>query len=168
MIFELHAFAQNDDVTSFLQVFLAVALVMAVIYAGRALLRPANPVRSVAMPIPRKSPPVRSRQATNRAEPHQSIATPLTAEPERITLKMPGEIHWQRAIAPMQSSVTRGHRARELHQRASIRLSAADYAFDRMLEELSAVIVLPARATASRTFHVPALTMGAGPTSLAA
>jgi hypothetical protein len=168
MLFELHAFAQNDDVTSFLQVFLAVALVVAVIYAGRALLRPANPVRSVTMPVARKSPPVRSRQATNQAEPQQPVATPSDPEPERIVLKMPGEAHWQRAIAPMQSSITRGHRARELHQRASIRLSAADYAFDRMLEELSAVIVLPVRATASGTFNAPALVMNAGPTSLAA
>ena len=167
MTFELHTLSRNEDVASFLQVFLAVALVVAVIYAVRALLRPADQVRSVAKPVVRKSPPVR-RQVAKQAEPQRPVGVPSSVEQERPLLRMPGEAHWQRAIAPMQSSVTRSHRARELHQRASIRLSAADYAFDRMLEELSAVIVLPVRATASRTFSAPALAMSTGPASLAA
>ena len=166
MISELLALTQNEGVAGFFQVFLGVAAIGGVIYAVRAILRPASPVRATALPVPRKSPPARGRTVPSIPLPR---ATPESHEVQsRLhVLKMTADAHWQRAVAPMQLSVARGHRARDLHQRAAMRLGSADYAFDRMLEELSLVIALPARGAVTGRFEVPALAM-AHPASLAA
>lgn len=168
MISELQAIGQNDDVASFLLVFLVVAIGMALIYAVRALRRPADSVRSSAGKASVRSPLRRPQQVTKQSGAGEAPSASPASAAEVMVARISAERHLERAIAPMQSSVARGYRARELHQRASVRLGAADYAFDRMLEELSAVIAFPERSTAAKGFSIPVLPVTAAPISLAA
>ena len=43
----------------------------------------------------------------------------------------------------MRSSVVGAERAIELHKQCQVKLDAAEYAFERMLEELSAAMTVP-------------------------
>jgi len=168
MISDFQGFVQDHDVASFLQVFVGVGIIIALIYAVRALLRPASVVRSSG-PAVFRGPTVTRSRAVKPTRPLQGQTNPKDLDGPRLALLMlPAEMHWQRAIAPMQSSIARGKRARDFHERAAMRLDAADYAFDRMLEELSSVLTLPGRSAASGSFGMSALSMDAGPASLAA
>ena len=148
----------QDFSDNFLNVFLGVAVFVAFAYAVKALIMPSRPARQ---PVARKPKPTRVKR-TKLARASQSPApiTQADVSAELLPLiAMPDEMQWQRAIAPVHSTIAHGRRAKELHQSAMTRLDAADYALQRLMDELAGVIALPARATANLPMMAPRFEM---------
>ena len=138
----------QDFSDNFLNVFLGVAVFVAFSYAIKALIMPARPAKQTVV---RKRKPARVKRTSRaRAEKRPApIAQPASIVEAVPLIAMPDEMQWTRAIAPLHSTIAHSRRAEELHQNALTRLDAADYALQRLMDELVGVIALPARATAN-------------------
>ena len=73
--------------------------------------------------------------------PVRTIATDVSSGPTAMRPMSP-ETHLQRAAASLGSKIAHGERARELHDRAFVRLESVDYAFQRLLLDITPFVSL--------------------------
>ncbi|MCL4766769.1 MAG: hypothetical protein KJZ80_11085 [Hyphomicrobiaceae bacterium] len=125
----------------FVQVFAASGALVCFAYWLKSRVMPDTPGR-----VARRSRQ-RTRLVSRRQRPQARPAyfeAPLAALPA-AALPIPAEAHSERAAEPVRLTIARGERAQELHSRAAVRLESAEYAFRRLLEDLSHVMPLPQR-----------------------
>ncbi len=124
------------------QVFLISGILVAIAYGLKARLMPQKARLATGKSF-------KAKTRTSPAKPSRSLKSerqPAPPEPKVATsdckaeAPMSPEAHWERAIAPIRLGVARSERARELHDRAAIRLDSADYAFRQLLVELAEVL----------------------------
>lgn len=146
-----HDFAREFGGTliGFGQVFLGSAIVVAIAYGLKARLLGNKPKTRA-----RRSQQRKARQSGAAPGAKRSAATPRgSADPVQLAPATSNEltsntapnasmldVHWERAIEPLRISIARTERANELHKRALVRLDSADYALQRLIDELADVI----------------------------
>ncbi len=122
------------------QVFLASAGFVAIACLLKWCLLPKQKAPIVRKPRQRKARGMGTELAKANAERSSALAqshsTAMTSD-IAVSRPMPPEAHCQRAVAPVRRVIACGERARELHDRAFVRLEAADYAFQRLLLEIA-------------------------------
>lgn len=153
-------------VIGFGQVFLASGILVAVAYGLKSRLLPERPEPIARKPKnrkPRRQKPATKAKTRSTAAPAADPKPKTEPEPVRfIPASTPEasasppsispallDTHWQRAIEALHLSIERAEKARELHERALVRLDSADYAFQRMLIDLVDVISPPQQQTTS-------------------
>lgn len=127
------------------QVFLVSGFAVAMAYWLKARLMPKR-----TKPIARKRSRLRARLPQRPTVSKVSARSmdaghfvPVAPAEHASSTSAPGsmlDVHWQRAVEPLQDSIARGERANELHGRALVRLDSADYALQRLLLDLADVI----------------------------
>lgn len=142
-----------EAVIGFGQVFLASGMVVAVGYWARVRLfgsPPPKPKRRRAQKNERSS----KRLPKPDQKPSASIAAdvvqlPAAPEPLTVAPKLAAgwanslEFHSQRVATFVRQAAARGEAANELHERARVRLEAADYTFQRLVLDLASIISVP-------------------------
>lgn len=114
---------------------------------------------------------VAKKATQTHARPRPAYFEPLQPAEPVLDHDVPGpeaptslEVHSQRIAAHVRTTIARGERARDLHNRALVRLESADYALQRLVLELAhlisvsqepepapqAIVIGPAPAQATR------------------
>lgn len=145
----LHDLAREYQaaLVGFGQVFLVSGMLVALGYWMKASLmrklgRPTASKPKRRQSSARKVPPKTAAPKAISQQPASGEPAALHPAPAEIVRVSP-ELHSQRAAAPVRQVFARGELARDLHQRALIRLESADYAFQRLLLDIAEVISLP-------------------------
>lgn len=147
MISLLQEFARDHQsaLVDFGQVFLASAILVAIAGWAKWRLLP-NRANSIARkPRQPKARQNRSvlvkRQAANFEVPVATIAKNVPSGPP-VMRPMSPEMHLQRAVSCLGSKIAHGERAQDLHGRAFVRLESVDYAFQRLLLDITPFVSL--------------------------
>ena len=134
----------QSAVVDFGQVLLASGILVTIAWGLKRWLLPdrAGPSRKPRQPRAREARLGWVKPKAKGFEvPVRTVATDVSSGPTAMRPMSP-ETHLQRAAASLGSKIAHGERARELHDRAFVRLESVDYAFQRLLLDITPFVSL--------------------------